>query len=233
MRVSLYAFVFTLPSPLELVYVTILFGWVIFVTHFICRRLYDALLRRGVPTNVAVYYNRKIIHILTGGVAAILVPFLFKSYTLIALLVTILAIGNYIPHRRGKIWYWYQVEENMYEVHFIIMWGVLMGIGFFLNNLTMVVLPILFMSIGDGVTGLVRNAIYHRRTKSWWGNFAMALFCVPAGFICLGFTGAVAGAAASLIEKLEFGWIDDNITVPLISFAIILILPAVSPVFSV
>ncbi len=215
----------SIPTPDEFIYVIALFVWVLFVSHYLCKRIYNALLRRGYEQNVAVYYNRKIIHILAGGLVSILVPFLFKSFTLIAILVTVLAIGNYLPHRSGRIWYWYQVKENMYEVHFIIMWGLIMGLGFLLGNLAIGVLPILFMSVGDGVTGLVRNMLYHRRTKSWWGNIAMALFCIPAGFLTFGVSGAVAGFAASLVEKLEFGWIDDNITVPLISFIILLALP--------
>ncbi|MEM0482415.1 MAG: dolichol kinase [Nitrososphaerota archaeon] len=214
-----------MPTPGEFIYVTALFVWVLFVSHYLCKRIYNALLRRGCEQNVAVYYNRKIIHILAGGLVSILVPFLFKSFTLIAILVTVLAIGNYLPHRSGRIWYWYQVKENMYEVHFIIMWGLIMGLGFLLGNLAIGVLPILFMSVGDGITGLVRNMLYHRRTKSSWGNLAMALFCIPAGLLTLGVSGAVAGFAASLVEKLEFRWIDDNITVPLISFIILLALP--------
>ncbi|MCS7146307.1 MAG: dolichol kinase [Nitrososphaerota archaeon] len=217
---------FITPEPLEIIYALALFLWILFVTHFVCRRLYDALMRRGFRHNVTVYLNRKIIHILTGGLAAVLVPVLFKSFAVIAVLVAVLAIGNYIPHHLGKIWYWYQVEENMYEVHFIIMWGLIMGLGFLMKNLTMAVLPILFMSVGDGVTGLVRNLIYQKRTKSWWGNFAMALFCVPIGFLSLGYTGAVAGTVASIVEKIEIGRIDDNITVPLVSFILIWTLPA-------
>ncbi len=204
---------------------TALFGWVLFVSHYLCKRVYNALLNRGYEHHVAVYYNRKIIHILAGGLVSVLVPLLFKSFILIAVLVAVLAIGNYLPHRSGKIWYWYQVKENMYEVHFIIMWGLMMGLGFLLGNLAIGVLPILFMSVGDGITGIVRNMIYQRRTKSWWGNLAMALFCIPTGFLLLGVSGAVAGAAASIIEKLEFRWVDDNITVPLVSFITLISLP--------
>ncbi|MEM2973486.1 MAG: hypothetical protein QXS50_04980, partial [Candidatus Caldarchaeum sp.] len=161
-------------------------------------------------------------HILAGGVVAVLVPFLLKSYFLVAALVAVLAVGNYIPHRRRKLLYWYQVEENMYEVNFIIMWGLVMGLGYYLNNIALGVLPILFMSVGDGVTGLVRNALYGRRTKSWWGNLAMAFFCIPVGYLLYGVAGAVAGGLASVVEKFEFGMIDDNITVPLVSFLTVL-----------
>ncbi|GBC71493.1 hypothetical protein HRbin02_01277 [Candidatus Calditenuaceae archaeon HR02] len=183
------------------------------------------LKKGGYEHLVAVYYNRKIIHILAGGLVSVLVPLLFKSFVLIAILVAVLAVGNYLPHRSGKIWYWYQIKENMYEVHFILMWGLMMCLGFLSGNLAIGVLPILFMSIGDGITGIVRNMIYQRRTKSWWGNLAVALFCIPTGYLLLGVSGAVAGAAASIIEKLEFGRVDDNITVPLVSFTTLLALP--------
>ncbi|MEM0384455.1 MAG: hypothetical protein QXV27_06395 [Candidatus Caldarchaeum sp.] len=205
-------------DPVEAVYAVVLFAWVLAVSLVLTRKLYGWMRSRGVEHHVAVYYNRKVVHILAGGVVAVLVPFLLKSYVLVAALVAVLAVGNYIPHRRRRLLYWYQVEENTYEVNFIIMWGLVMGLGYYLNNIMLGVLPILFMSVGDGVTGLVRNALYGRRTKSWWGNLAMAVFCVPAGYLLYGVAGAVAGALASVVEKFEFGVIDDNITVPLVSF---------------
>ncbi|MCS6769220.1 MAG: dolichol kinase [Candidatus Caldarchaeum sp.] len=211
----------------ELAYTFILFGWVLFITLFATKQLYRWMRSRGLEHHVAVYYNRKIIHILAGGVVAVFVPFLFKNYTPIAVLVAVLAVGNYLPHRRKRLLYWYQVEENMYEVNFTVMWGLVMGVGFLLNNVMLGVVPILFMSVGDGVTGLVRNAIYGRRTKSWWGNLAMALFCIPAGFLLYGVVGALSGAAASVVERFELGVVDDNVTVPLTSFALMTALPHV------
>ncbi|MDW8063292.1 MAG: hypothetical protein RMI43_03900 [Candidatus Caldarchaeum sp.] len=207
-----------IPSSDEFVLTFSLFGWILFVTLLLTKKLYQMMIDRGVRHNVAVYFNRKIIHVLTGGVAALVVGFFFKTFTLVALMVAVLAVGNYLPHRRRKLMYWYQVEENMFEVHFIIMWGLVMGLGFLIGDVRMGVVPILFMSVGDGVTGFVRNAVYRRRTKSWWGNVAMAAFCIPVGFWIMNIPGAVAGAAASLIEKIEYGRIDDNITVPLVAF---------------
>ncbi|MEM0111790.1 MAG: dolichol kinase, partial [Candidatus Parvarchaeota archaeon] len=84
------------------------------------------------------------------------------------------------------------------------------------------------MSVGDALTGLVRNALYKRRTKSWWGNLAMALFSIPVG-ATLGIAGMIAGAAASVIEHFEFGILDDNVMVPLTSFIIILTLMLLAP----
>ena len=48
----------------------------------------------------------------------------------------------------------------------------------------------------------------------------MALFSIPVGSI-FGIAGMLAGAVASFIEHFEFKPIDDNITVPLISFLIL------------
>ncbi|MEM4833765.1 MAG: dolichol kinase, partial [Thermosphaera sp.] len=68
-----------------------------------------------------------------------------------------------------------------------------------------------------------RNALYNRRNKSWFGNLAMAVVTVPVGQIVLGLPGALAGLIASIVEHFEIhSKIDDNITVPLVSFLIIL-----------
>lgn len=110
------------------------------------------------------------------------------------------------------------------------MWGVILTLGWIVSggNFWFGVLPILFMAVGDAVTGVVRNALYKRRTKSWWGNLAMAAFSIPAGVI-LGIAGVIAGAIVSVVEHFEFGPIDDNITVPSISFLILVIASFYAP----
>jgi len=35
--------------------------------------------KRGLPENVIVYYNRKIIHILAGGLVAVIIPHTFTT----------------------------------------------------------------------------------------------------------------------------------------------------------
>jgi dolichol kinase len=183
------------------------------------------MIRRGLSEHVAVYFNRKIIHILAGGLVAMVVPLLYESYVLILVMVLVLALGNYYPHRTGRLYYWYQVKGNMFEVHFIVMWGLVMLFGFLVGNKWLGVVPIMFMSVGDGVTGIVRNLLYKRRTKAFVGNLAMMAFCIPFGYAILGPVGAIAGFLASLAEKLEVGWLDDNITVPLISLSTVTLLP--------
>jgi len=50
----------------------------------------------------------------------------------------------------------------------------------------------------------------------------LVAFSIPAGVI-LGIAGILAGASVSVVEHFEFGPIDDNITVPSMSFLILVI----------
>ena len=214
----------------EIAATVILFAWIIFIVRILTKRVYNVMMKRNFARNVAIYYNRKIIHILAGGLVAFLVPLIFKTPILPFGMALLLAVLTYIPHRTGNLMYWFQVEENMYEVSFCVMWGLIIALGWLVSegNFWFGVLPVLFMSVGDAVTGIVRNMLYKRRTKSWWGNLTMALFSIPAGAI-LGFAGVIAGALASFIEHFEFNPIDDNITVPALSFVILLLTKVFAP----
>lgn len=214
----------------EIIATCILFTWVVFLVSVLTRRLYDFMRRKGAKHNVAVYYNRKVIHILAGGLCAIVVPFAFNTPLLPLIMAWILSVITYIPHRTGNIMYWFQTKENMYEVSFCIMWGLIIALGWILSggDFWFGVIPILFMSIGDAITGIVRNKLYKRRTKSWWGNLAMAIFSIPVG-ATLGIAGMIAGAIASIVEHFEIGPIDDNVMIPLTSFIIILLAKYYAP----
>ena len=83
---------FALPSWVEAAAAFMLFLWVLFVSHVLTRWTYRKMVSRDMPHHVAVYYNRKIIHILAGGVVAVLVPFIFKTFTPILALVGVLAV---------------------------------------------------------------------------------------------------------------------------------------------
>jgi dolichol kinase len=126
--------------------------------------------------------------------------------------------------------WWFQTEDNICECSFAFMWCVILTLGWLVSggNFWFGVLPILFMAVGDALTGVVRNILYKKRTKSWWGNLAMAAFSIPVGII-LGIAGVLAGAIVSVVEHFEFGPIDDNITVPSISFLILLIASFYAP----
>lgn len=209
-------------SIFELGVTFVLFAWVIFLVTLLTKKTYLYMRGRGLPENVAVYYNRKIIHILAGGLVAVIIPYVFSTPILPLVMAFLLGVFTYIPHKTGKLMYWFQVEKNMYEVSFCIMWGLIIALGWVISNgnYWVGILPVLFMSVGDAVTGLVRNTLFKKRTKSWWGNLAMAMVSMPMGAI-LGVAGVIAGALASLVEHFEYHPIDDNITVPLTSFIVL------------
>ena len=191
--------------------------------------VYHALTSRGQPHNVAVYYNRKIIHIFAGGVVALLVPFTFTSPTIPFILALVLALTTYMPHRTGKLMYWFQVKENMYEVNFCLMWGIsLLILWLIFGRPEIAIIPPALMAFGDAVTGIVRNTLFKKRTKHWIGNVAMAVVSIPMGFAYAGLVGAFTGAVASVIERFEFNPIDDNILISLTSTIILIIAKAMS-----
>jgi len=188
--------------------------------------VYDFMRSRGMKHNVAVYYNRKLIHVFAGGVVALLVPFLFTSPIVPFIIAMIMAVFTYIPHRNGKLMYWFQVEDNMFEVNFCLMWGISMLLAWFiLGSPIYALIPILFMAFGDAATGIVRNSMFKKRTKSWWGNIAMFAVCAPIGVLLLNsLWGVPVAALASFVEHYEFNPIDDNVLISASSFIAVLLL---------
>ena len=189
--------------------------------------LYRWMRRRGIPHNVAVYYNRKVIHMAAGGVIAFLTPWLFHEPFVPSLMAFALGAFLYYWHWRGRLLYWFQTEENMYEVNFTVAWGLsLLLIWLATDNPLLAVVPAVFISFGDGVTGVIRNALFARRTKHWAGNLGMLLVVVPLGYMLAGWLGALAGLVASVVERFEFPPIDDNILIA-VSSLLVLLAPAI------
>lgn len=188
---------------------------------------YGLFMKRNFPPNVAKYYNRKLIHIFAGGVPTILFPIFFTSVTIPLILVSLLALITYIPHRINKLFYWFQVPENKFEVNFVVAWGLAIGLSWVLTgNPVYGIVPAAFMSFGDAVTGIVRNAVYKRRTKSWLGNIAMVMVCIPIGYYYVGPAGILVAIVASIAEHFEFGPIDDNILITVTSLlALLIVIP--------
>ncbi|MCC6032900.1 MAG: dolichol kinase [Desulfurococcaceae archaeon] len=203
---------------------TVLFIYVLGVVYG-TRYTYDLMVKKGLTHNVAVYFNRKLIHVLAGGVVALIVPFVFTSPTIPFILALVLALITWIPHKRGKLLTWFQVPDNAYEVNFCIAWGTILLASWLIFNTPIYgLIPVLFMSFGDAATGVVRNLIYRRRTKSWWGNFAMFLACLPIAYYFVGLWGIPVAALSSYIEHYEFNPIDDNLLISATSFLSLLLL---------
>ncbi|MCS7104733.1 MAG: dolichol kinase [Thermofilaceae archaeon] len=209
---------------MEAAYAGIFFVWIVLLVTFITKKTYEWMTKRGAPHNVAIYYNRKLIHAAAGGLVAVFIPFTFSSPLLPFTLALVLAVFTYLPHKTGKLLQWFQDPENIYEVHFCITWGLSVLISWLVfHDMIYAIVPTAFMSFGDGVTGVVRNALYKRRTKAWAGNVAMAAVCIPVGYAIAGIWGALAGLASSIIEHFELKPLDDNITVPLTALLIMIL----------
>ena len=202
-----------LTISLILIITFLLLVWNLFVVHCLAKWVYNIVRkRRDIP---AAYVGRKIVHLFGGGITALLIPVFYEGYYL---LVTISAFGLafYLLFRRkyGMI-YWFQLEENRYEVHFALAYGTILLFGVLLENLWIGLIPLLFISFGDSFTGIVRAITQKKHVKSWEGSLAMFVVCSIVGFVSLGVYGVFVGSIAALVEKIPK--IDDNITVPLVT----------------
>jgi len=207
----------------EVLYAIGLFIYIVFLIWF-TRKLFKFMVGRGMRENVAVYYNRKIIHMGAGGVVALLTPFIFSSPLIPTLFALAIALILYLPHRSRKLLGWFQTSENAFEVNFAIAWGLsLFFVWILTSNPFYAVIPPLFISFGDAVTGIIRNGLYGRRTKSWYGNLGMLFTTIPIGFILAGYPGVVAAIVSSIVEHYEFPpYIDDNVLITLASSLILI-----------
>ena len=223
-------FFFTLSSIInDVPYAIILFVWVYFVVMFISKKFYELAVNHGFSEHSGTYFGRKVIHILAGGLVAILLPFLFHEPVLPLVLAAVLTIAVYIPHKTGKLYYWFQDPTNMYEVDFTIAWGLMAFFLWFLDkSFWLAIVPMLFMAWGDGVTGIVRNFRYRKRVKGWEGSLAMLITCLPIGAIA-GWVGIISAVFATLAEKQKY--IDDNLAVPLVTVVILVLAKFLFPAY--
>lgn len=201
----------------DLIWTIPLLIWMLFVIKYLARWVFNLAVKKGFPSKSATYFGRKIIHIFGSGLITIFIPFFFKEPIIPALTAFLLALYTFLPHKKNKLFGWFQDKENIHEVNFSIMWGVILLVGWLLDNsFWLGVIPLLFLSFGDGITGIVRNLKYKKRTKAWEGSLVMLICCGLTGGLKMGWAGILAAILATLVERIEV--IDDNILVPLVSF---------------
>ena len=197
----------------------VLLIWMGFVLFFGSRWLYNFVLRKGWDQKRGTYLGRKFVHIFGAGLVAAILPFEFHEPYFPLAFAMLLAVLTYTLHKTDHILYWFQDPANYSETYFAVMFGTVVFVTWFIDKtFLLAVVPTLFMAWGDGVTGVVRNLKYKKRTKAWEGSLAMLLVCVPIGAL-MGLVGVLTGVIATLVERVE--WMDDNLSIPLVSLGIL------------
>ena len=213
-------------------------GVYVMVILFATKIPYDMMIKRGVEHIRAVYYNRKIVHMLAGGVGSFCVPILFTDFWYPLLCGILMNIFTYGAHATGTRMFWFQTEQNQNDVKFTLMWwSSITLIWVLVDDPWLAIIPSLFMAFGDGVTGVVRNFVIKERSKSPIGNVFMFIVSAPLGWIVAGMGnpsipvwGLISATVASYVERYEFGPIDDNILITVFSTAVLLIGIEVGPI---
>ena len=222
----------------EQLYYAIGMGVYVMVVLFATKIPYNLMISRGMEDIRAVYYNRKIVHMLAGGVGAFCVPVLFNDYWYPLVCGVILTIFTFSAHQSGMRMFWFQTEQNQNDVKFALMcWVSITIIWAIFDDPWLAIIPSLFMAFGDGVTGIVRNMVIRKRSKSPIGNVFMFIVSAPLGWFVGGLGdpsipmwGLFAAAVATIVERYEFGPIDDNILITISASLVIMIGIEVGPI---
>ncbi len=189
----------------------VILGIVLFFIIMATIALTEKLHKKG-KTNPWV--NRKLIHLST--VPAVLAYMFWFNYPYVfwvfALFFTIMTA---IPHVRAKEIESFQLKENVGEVYYCFSW-LIISILFWETRIVAGVL-MLFMALGDAVTGLVRfyGTKIPRRHKHWYGTLAMFIVCSIIIYIFLQadiITTLIIALVVSIAERQDV--IDDNVSVP-------------------
>ena len=213
-------------------------GIYVMVILFATKIPYDMMITRGVEDIRAVYYNRKIVHMMAGGVGSLCVPVLFVDYWYPLVCGILLTIFTYAAHASGTRMFWFQTDQNQNDVKFTLMWWTsITMIWVLVGDPWLAIVPSLFMAFGDGVTGVVRNAVIKKRSKSPIGNVFMFIVSAPLGYIVAGMGdpsipvwGLISAAIATFVERYEFGPIDDNILITVFATAVLMLGVEVGPI---
>lgn len=169
-----------------------------------------------------VWVNRKFIHL--SSAPAVLAymyilkePYIFFSF---AVFFTSLLL---VPHLKNKELMWFQVKSNFGEVFYCVSFGAL-SIAFWNLDKVLAGVLMLFMAVGDSVTGMIRSRFVSERKKHWTGTIGMFITCFVIGLLALGGKGLVLALVATISEYQP--WIDDNVSVPLATAIVSFMLPA-------
>lgn len=203
----------------------ILFLWMLLVVALFAKKLYQ-ITKAKVGEERAAYFSKKIIHILGVGLPALLIPTLslFNSPILPFAIGMLCLLFFYQRRKTGKLMPWAYSPRAIHEIHICLSGAMVLALGWgLLNNIWIGILPLLFFGWGDAITGIVRNFLFKKKTKHWIGNLAMFILCAPLGYFLggLGIRGLLAALVATLVE--HFDQSNDDVTIIMSSFAILVI----------
>ena len=160
-----------------------------------------------------IWINRKLIH-LSVSPAVLAYMYVFKEPYVFLMFGVLFSFILIFPHFREKELTWFQEKNNYGEVFFCISFSIL-SILFWGYSRILTGVAMLFMAIGDSVTGMVRSMFLKKRGKHWTGTIAMLITCLIIGFIFLGYKGMVLSIIATVAEYQP--WLDDNLSVPMVT----------------
>jgi len=158
-----------------------------------------------------VWVNRKIIH-LSSVPAVIFYMYFFETlypFLFFSILFTILLT---IKHSKKDLDRWFQVDGNYGEIFFTFSYA-LISLLFWYVDRVLGGLIMLFLAVGDSVTGIIRSRFVNRWQKHWTGSLAMLIVSIFLGYILYGLLGMVLGVIATIAEYQPY--IDDNLSIPL------------------
>jgi len=158
-----------------------------------------------------VWVNRKIIH-LSSVPAVIFYMYFFETlypFLFFSILFTILLT---IKHFKGDLDSWFQVDGNYGEIFFTFSYALISFLFWYVDRV-LGGLIMLFLAVGDSVTGIIRSRFVSRWQKHWTGSLAMLIVSIFLGYILYGLLGVVLGVIATIAEYQPY--IDDNLSIPL------------------
>ena len=178
---------------------------------------------KAIPHHV----SRKLGH-LGGCVGFLLCPFLFSSFWWPLILTTgFTFLLLYARWRKPTLFRGVGGSgrlQALAEVHYPATGIPIIAIGWgLLGEPWLAIVPLAFMGGGDAITGLIRNRVYGREVKGNWGSLGMFITCLLfAYFFEPYWIGAVGAVVATLVERFTptKHYLDDNLTIPLVSFAV-------------
>ena len=201
----------------------ILIAGAVMVGLFLANVMYD----RDVPQ----YISRKLGH-LAGCAGFLLCPLLFSSFWWPLILTTgftiLLGYARWFKPKTFRGVGGSGRPQALAEIHFPATGIVLIGICWgLLDKPWLAIVPLTFMGGGDAVTGLIRSKVYGREVKGVIGSIGMLVVCLTLAYFIEPYWIGVAGALTAVVaEKYTktTKYIDDNLSIPLASAAVMAIL---------